>query len=431
MSKKQNKLIDFLQSESDDDLTDDSICLERYTRTKTKPVVQVLQKPVRRIVSRKVVTETVVPGKYKVITPSYTIKEINHKIVDYKDKKYIVGYTIYIEEPKLFVLNYENDEQYQDFIHKSWHYRSDGGYIASQTVDTNDDHRKELYLHNYAMNKLTFNGKGQHHTIDHINRLGRDNRTDNLRVLSQSHQNTNQNKRERKIVLPENCNIEPNDIPKNINFRAGKDAHGDIFYIELKHPDVIKVLCPDKNKYSWSSTKSKKIDLRVKLQQCINHLEEIRKNNPSISHLFDVIDNIKERNDLIKSFNEIISLSGYPVNIINSNKGIEFIEHIAAPISEVQEQLSKEIEEKTIKGVRSHLPESCGVTVQMIPKYCYYKPASETRGDKFIIERHPQNVKDGKRMWATTESKKISTIDKYNMMIIKMQELDDLYNNSI
>lgn len=428
MSKKLNKLSDFIKqgSDSDDDVLD-NICLERYTRTKTKAVVKVLQKPVVKVISKKVVTQTVVPGKYKVITPSKTIREINHKVVEYKDKKYIVGYTLYLEEHKLFVLNYENDEQYQDFIHKSWHYMADGGYISHSTITENDE-KKQLYLHNYAMNKLTFNGKGQHHTIDHINRLGRDNRTDNLRVLSQSHQNTNQNKRERNIVLPDDCGIEPNDIPKNINYRAGKDAHGDIFYVELKHPDVIAILCPDKSKYSWASTKSKKIDLRVKLQQCINHLEEIRKNNPSIAHLFDVIDNIKERNELIKSFNEIISLSEYPSSIINSNKGIEFTDHIAAPISEVQEQLTKEIEEKTIRGVRSHLPEGCGVTVQMIPKYCYYKPESETRGGKFIIERHPQLIKDGKRMWGTTESKKTSILDKYNMMIIRMKELDDLYN---
>jgi len=46
------------------------------------------------------------------------------------------------------------------------------------------------------------------------------------------------------------------------------------------------------------------------------------------------------------------------------------------------------------------------VTVQMIPKYCYYRPASETRSDKFIIERHPKLVAEGKRQWSTSEAKK-------------------------
>jgi len=67
MSKKLNKLSDFLKqgSDSDDDVLD-NICLDRYTRTKTKPVVEVLQKPVVKVISKKVVTKTVVSGKYKV-----------------------------------------------------------------------------------------------------------------------------------------------------------------------------------------------------------------------------------------------------------------------------------------------------------------------------------------------------------------------------
>ena len=48
------------------------------------------------------------------------------------------------------------------------------------------------------MNKLTFEGKGQQHTIDHINRIGTDNRKVNLReVTTQTAQNFNQKKRDR------------------------------------------------------------------------------------------------------------------------------------------------------------------------------------------------------------------------------------------
>ena len=51
--------------------------------------------------------------------------------------------------------------------------------------------------------RSTFNGKGQHHSIDHINRIGRDNRKVNLRELTQSHQNINQSKRDREVKLPD------------------------------------------------------------------------------------------------------------------------------------------------------------------------------------------------------------------------------------
>ena len=70
------------------------------------------------------------------------------------------------------------------------------------------------------------------------------------------------------------------------------------------------------------------------------------------------------------------------------------------------------------------LPPNCGVTIDQIPKYCYYKPASEKRGDKFIIERHPKILEEGKRQWATSESKSLTTLDKFNLMIIKLNELN-------
>lgn len=401
--------------------------LEKYiNKKKTAAVIDMIRAPVRRVIKREIETETVVSGKFKTITSAKTVKEINHKIVDYNDKKYIVCYTRYKENDVLFIVDYSKI----NVINKSWHYRTDGGYIASPVIDINDDNRKELYLHNFVMNRLTHDGKGQHHTIDHINRIGRDNRIENLRLLSQSHQNINQSKRERNVVLPEDSDIDPNDIPKNIYYKAGSGAHGDLFYIEIKTPEIIAILNPVTAdnpvslKYKWFGTKSKTLDLRVKLEQAINKLEELRALHPSIADLIYAVDNVEERNALTKSFNDILGLSGYPEEIIIANQVQEEKEHVVAPITQVQEQIAQEIKDKTIRGFKSHLPENCGVQISMIPKYCYYKPASDTRGDKFVIDRHPTLVQDGKRMWSTTESKKVTTLDKYNLMIVKMTELD-------
>jgi hypothetical protein len=60
----------------------------------------------------------------------------------------------------------------------------------------------------------------------------------------------------------------------------------------------------------------------------------------------------------------------------------------------------------------------------MIPKHCYFKPESDKRGCKFIIERHPNLVKQDIRQWTTTESKKISIQEKFNMMIDKLKEIE-------
>ena len=396
---------------------------------KTRAVIDMIQAPVRKIISKKVVTQTVVPGKFKTIVPASTVKEINHQIIDYKGVKYIVCYCPFKEDHILFVTNYESDEFHKDLVNKQWHYMIDGGYISHSTFSTIDENRKQLYLHNYAMDKLTFNGKGQHHTIDHINRIGRDNRKANLRELSQSHQNINQKKRDRIVNLPEDCDIDPNDIPKNIYYKPASGAHGEQFYIEIKTPEIVEILCPKddddliQSRFRWFGTKIKTLDLRVKLQHAINKLEELKKTYPQIVHLLGDIDNIKERNELIQSFNDILDLTTYPKSVIESNKGTLIKEHTPIPVTQIQEQLIQEIEEKTIRGLKSNLPEGCGVTVQMVPKYCYYRPASDTRSDKFIIERHPKLIAEGKRQWSTSEAKKLTTKQKFDLLLEKLKEL--------
>jgi hypothetical protein len=394
---------------------------------KTRAIIDMIEAPVRKVISKKVVTQTIVPGKYKTIQSACTTKEINHQVVIHQGSKYIVGYCPFKDQDILFVCDYKSDDFYQSVINKAWHYRSDGGYIASGVIG-DDDNRKELYLHNFVSEKLTFNGKGQHHSIDHINRIGRDNRKINLRELTQSHQNINQSKRERVVELPDGCGIDPNDIPKNIYYKPPSGAHGDLFYIEIRTPEIVKILCPqeDTNKFRWFGTKSKTLDLRVKLQHTINKLQELKTAHPQIADLIGELDNTTERNELAQSFNEILGLTTYPQEIIESNKALLIASHNLIPISEVQAQLALEIEEQTIRGLKSHLPEGCGITPQMIPKYCYYKPASETRGDKFVIERHPRLISEGKRQWATTESKKFTTKQKFDLMTEKLNELNKL-----
>jgi len=392
---------------------------------KTRAVIDMIQAPVRKVISRKIVTETIIPGKFKTIVPASTLKEINHQIVEHNGNKIIVCYCTFKDDDVLFVVDYESEKQYKELVNKAWHYMSDGGYISHSTCDDLLE-RKQLYLHNYAMGKLTFNGKGQHHSIDHINRIGRDNRKINLREISQSHQNINQSKREREVILPDDCGINPNDIPKNIYYKKSSGAHGDQFYIEIRTPEIVSILCSDdedRNKFRWFGTKSKTLDLRVKLQHAINKLEELRKQYPLIADLIYTVDNVDEKNKLIQSFNEILDLTTYPIEVVEKNKGKLFIVHNLIPITEIQEQLSLDIEEKTIRGMKSFLPETCGITPNMIPKYCYYKPSSEVRGDKFIIERHPGL---DKRTWATTESKKFTTKQKFDLLLEKLVELEKI-----
>ena len=115
---------------------------------------------------------------------------------------------------------------------RNWHLVTGGKYVGA--VININNRRKTLYLHNFVMNKLTFEGHGQKETVDHINRDGLDNRKQNLRIVSQTLQNINQNKKSRRVVLPPEYNLNPNDFPKHVHYVKARGNHGDGFCVEFK-----------------------------------------------------------------------------------------------------------------------------------------------------------------------------------------------------
>jgi len=339
------------------------------------------------------------------------IKGMNHSNVNYNNKKYTVGYCSIGKEDILFVIDYENRESIEN---KKWFYNKENKYIYSAYID-NEGTTKYLYQHIFIFDGLIFD-QGHAFSIDHINQISRDNRMENLRKLSQSHQNINRRKLIRKIELPEGCGINPQDIPTNINYRKPQGLHGDRFYVEIKNtnPPFMK-----------DSSSSKSIDLKTKLQQAILILEKYKKEHPEYAKLVDDLKNKDTRNDLRKSFNDILQLSGFPQEIINKNLAV-LEEEKDQPIDQQSKDMAKQLINEGFKSVTSNLPLNCGLTPDMIPKYCYYKPASDKRGDKFIIERHPTLTKNGTRQWATTEAKSKTTKEKFDLMLEKMNELNKL-----
>jgi hypothetical protein len=346
-----------------------------------------------------------------------TTKEINHKIVEYNDKQYVVACTPYKNKHILFVFDADDKEK---VCYNSWFFQNqdNGGYLRKDYIDS-EGIKRPLYLHNVVMNKLTFEGKGQQETVDHINRVGVDNRKENLRmVTSQTAQNFNTKKRERKIELPEGCDITPDMIPRNVWYIKPNGRHGDGFCIEIKGVQTL-----NEGHFTWKSTRSTKESLKVKLQETIIKLEEIAKNNPELQELSNLV-NEEKRNKLINSFNAILQKSGYPEEVIKANL-VEL--STDAPkqviINNNEEQMAKTVTELHSAGKKiNKLPQDSGVTPDMIPKYCYYSAATDKSGDRFVIDRHP-GLGD-KRQWSTSSSKKVNTITKFESLIEKLKEFE-------
>lgn len=219
--------------------------------------------------------------------PSHNIKYTN---IIYCDKEYTVGKVPFKDKYLNFVIDKEDFDKIDGY---SWH-KSSTNYISQGVIV--DGKKKEFYLHNVILNIFDFPGKGSKESVDHINRIGFDNRKENLRVISQSEQNLNQSKRKRKVALPENSELVADDIPKHIWYIKSNGSHGERFAIEFKTENII-----------WKTTASKNISLKDKLESAKKQLDEYYKLYPYLNPNNEEKSN--RINELTKSYNEIINLA--------------------------------------------------------------------------------------------------------------------------
>jgi hypothetical protein len=191
---------------------------------------------------------------------------IEYRFVAYNSKEYCIGTIEYNGVNVSFLID---KEDYETVSQYSWH------VSANNYISTTVEHvgkRKALYLHNLVMKRDAFLGKGQPESIDHINRIGFDNRKENLRIISQSEQNINQKQKRRVVILPDNCGLSSEDIPRHIWYVKANGGHGDRFAIEFKTEGVI-----------WKTTSSKGVSIQAKLEQAKVKLAELYQQYPYLN----------------------------------------------------------------------------------------------------------------------------------------------------
>lgn len=222
----------------------------------------------------------------------------NYKFIKYEGREYAIFRINYKEHTLPGILDI-NDFKIVHAMNKNWHCNSNGFISCSHTTNGNT---KDVYLHELVMLlKNKDNGiRNINKPIVHINRVGLDNRRENLMYdILEKDLNKNLKKKKRTVELPYDCGIDPDDIPTYVWYMKPDASHGERFAVNIG--DV-----------SWKTSSSFNLSLQYKLEEAKLFVRELLK---SRNDLFDEYsmngDYTKEGKELLHTYYDIIHFAGY------------------------------------------------------------------------------------------------------------------------
>lgn len=235
--------------------------------------------------------------------------------------------------------------------------------------------KNKYFIHDIIM--LAHNNLTPHNKyIYHINKIGLDNRINNL-----TFNKVNINKKKRNHELLEEMGIDPNDIPSYIWYEKANKNNGDRFIVNI-------------NNIKWKSKSSKDIKTIDKLNDAKKYMNELLINNPEI--FTDNNANGDMSSDGIELLNSFFKI----INTIYPNLTLKDIS-----IKDNTKSLLKNInnDHKVIDNDNYDM-----YGKKKLPKYGYYSKKTSKKNDYYYIKNHPSVS-----YWQTTSSKNITTHDKY------------------
>ena len=240
-------------------------------------------------------------------------------------------------------------------------------------------------------------------TVDHINGFKFDNRRKNLRTATANDRQTRSDKRPPCEELQQ---LGVTELPRYVRWDRSEGK----FIIE-KHPLLLdEVKNGIRKKACMSGSKSVSLSITKKYEDILARLAEL-------DDMYITDEDFKKLKK--ENTEEYIAIK---LAIQQHNGEPSTSEEPGKPTHRPEIIPSK----RTAAGKKTicKLPEGCGIEHKDIPKYCYYKPASDSRGDMFVIDAHPGLLKHGKKNWSTTGKKGVSTKEKFDKLIEKLVELD-------
>lgn len=339
---------------------------------------------------------------------------MEYKIVIHENKKYSIIDMKYKNVSVPVILDYE-DFKIIDKMNKLW-IINENGFVVYKHINENNE-LIEIYIHEIVMTikQKDLNKNVEDKSIIHINRLGIDNRRENLIYSNSEEKLKNYKKKKRIVELPKNCKIDVNDIPTYVWYLKGDDTHGDRFMISIG--DI-----------TWKTTSSNKLSLRYKLEEAKKFLRQLKIKRPDLFKNYSMNGEYNELGKkLIKSFFELINKANYKhLNMINID-GItdSYLEMNLKDLNDMEINLLHEINFEYNCSNRNKLIKELDNSKDKkftLPLYCYYIKMNENKGDFFYIDNHPKL----KKRWYTSTSKNVSTEDKYQEMMKYLEYLNHL-----
>lgn len=312
------------------------------------------------------------------------VKLDNYKTITYQNKDYAIVNLLYKDINVPIIID-SNIHKHINEFNKPWSINDKGMVTTTHTIDGNII---EIYMHDLVM-KLNNNKNNK--PIIHINRLGIDNRYENLMYDTFDKDiNKNLKKKQRIITLPKTSGINPDHLPTYVWYLNNDGSHGDRFIIEVG--DV-----------TWKTTSSNSVSLRYKLEEAKKYLRYLRQTRKDLFDDFSMNgDYNKEGLKMLDSFYAIIKQAGYELKSIQTNRTQLYLKENREGLTEFEKYLlDKFIPDQNRPIINDEIDTFIDNMEHNLPKGCKYDIGDDIRGDSIYFGR-----------WRSSNSRNIKFIDK-------------------
>jgi hypothetical protein len=214
--------------------------------------------------------------------------------IQYGGKTYGIM-TVQFKKNKIPVIVDIEDEPLIKKIGENWSCNVNG--IVSHPFIHNGE-TKEIKLHDVIM--FNANANKNNKTVVHIDKLGLDNRRENLmRDDTNKDVTKNMKKKQRTIILPEKSGINPDELPTYVWYIKPEGTHGERFIVNV-------------GDLTWKTTSSKKVSLRCKLEEAKAFLRKLKEEKPDVFKTFSMNGDFNSTGEnLLETFYRIIYKAGF------------------------------------------------------------------------------------------------------------------------